>query len=72
MSYPRELEASPTCSHPFQRGKHVIQFKDDTQVLEDSDGIALAKKSKSGLQGDLRLQLQGAWRLLFSLGRGWG
>lgn len=28
----------------------MIQFKDDTQVLEDSDGIALAKKSKSGPQ----------------------
>lgn len=42
---------------PLQRGKHAIQFQDDTQVLEDGDEIALAKKSKSGPQGDLPLQL---------------
>lgn len=38
----------------------MIQVKDDDQILKNSGGIALARKSKSGPRGHLPLQLQGA------------
>lgn len=38
----------------------MTQLKDDTQVLKDSEEIALDRKRKTGLQGYLPLQLQGA------------
>lgn len=38
----------------------MIQVKDDAQNLRNSGRIALARKSKSGPQGHLPVQLQGA------------